>query len=189
MIQKRQFRKSHQDEYYAAAVFRYLREYAIKLKENCTLVCIDDKHRLKVGEPGFPVAAAERGRRVLVRPGTTFEVGDHDFNKFSIIPSVVLLTDIPDSIKESWYRGQVLVGYKDAAFEASSPMRHATELGSLPQFLYSPDHRLIYVSVQVSIPAMKPVFRSSCKGQETVIFFPCNLACSSLYTGSFFCNS
>ena len=30
-------------------------------------VCIDDKHRLKVGEPGYPVAAAERGKRLLVR--------------------------------------------------------------------------------------------------------------------------
>ncbi len=27
---------------------------------------MDDKHRLKVGEPGIPVAAAERGRQVLV---------------------------------------------------------------------------------------------------------------------------
>jgi hypothetical protein len=36
-----------------------------------------------------------------------------------------------------------------------------------------------------SIPAMKPVFRSSCKRQETDLF-SCNLACSSLYTGSFF---
>jgi len=42
---------------------------------------------LKVGEPGFPVAAAEWGRRVLVHAGTTFEVGDHDFTKFSIVPS------------------------------------------------------------------------------------------------------
>ena len=46
------------------------------------MVCIDDKHRLKVGEPWFPVAAAERGRKVIVRAGTTFEVGDHDFTKF-----------------------------------------------------------------------------------------------------------
>ena len=41
------------------------------------MVCIDDKHRLKVEEPGFPVAAAERGRKLIVRAGTTFEVGDH----------------------------------------------------------------------------------------------------------------
>jgi len=92
------------------------------------MVSIDDKHRLKVGEPGFPVAAAERGRRVMVRAGTTFEVGDHDFTKFSIIPSVVLLTDIPERIDDSWYQGQALVGFKDAAFESSSPLCHATEL-------------------------------------------------------------
>ena len=82
----------------------------------------------KVGEPGFPVAATERGRKVIVRAGTTFEVGDHDFTKFSIVPSVALIVDIPNDIHESWYRVQVMVGFKDAAFEASSPIRHATEL-------------------------------------------------------------
>lgn len=44
-----------------------------------TMVCIDDKHRLKVGEPEFPMATAERGQKVIVRAGTTFEVGDHGF--------------------------------------------------------------------------------------------------------------
>ena len=97
MVQKRQFQKAHEDEHYAAAIFRYLRECAIKLKDYCTMICIDDKHQLNVRESGFPVAAAERGRRVLVRVGTTFEVGDHDFTKFSIIPSVVLVVDIPDN--------------------------------------------------------------------------------------------
>lgn len=125
MIQKRQFRKTHDDAHYTAALYRYMREYALKLREYCTMVSIDDKHRLKVGEPGFHVAAAERGRRVMVRAGITFEVRDHDF---SIIPSVVLLTDIPERIDDSWYQGQALVGFKDAAFESSSPLRHATEL-------------------------------------------------------------
>ena len=64
MVQKRQFRKTHDDAHYAAALYRYMREYALKLREYCTMVSIDDKHRLKVGELGFPVAAAERGRRV-----------------------------------------------------------------------------------------------------------------------------
>ena len=123
MVQKRQFRKNYEDEHYAAAVFRYLHKYAIHCKYYSTMVCIDDKHRLKVGEPGFPVAAAERGRKVIVRAGTTFEVGDHNFTKFSIIPSVSLIVDIPDNIQDSWYRGQVLVGFKDAAFETSSPFR------------------------------------------------------------------
>jgi len=45
------------------------------------------KHRLKIGKPGFPVAAAKRGKRVSVRAGTTLEVGDRDFTKYSIIAS------------------------------------------------------------------------------------------------------
>ena len=80
MIQQRKFRKHHEDQHYAAAIFRYLREYAVKLRDICNLVCLDDKHHLKVGEPGFPVATAKRGRRVLVRVGSSFEVGDHDFS-------------------------------------------------------------------------------------------------------------
>ena len=43
------------------------------------LVCLDNKHRVKVGEPGYPLAAAERGRRVLVCADTMIEVEDHDF--------------------------------------------------------------------------------------------------------------
>lgn len=58
---------------------------------------------------------------MIARAGTTFEVGDHDFTKFSIVPSVTLVVDIPDNIHDSWYRGQVIVGYKDAAFEARPP--------------------------------------------------------------------
>ena len=61
----------------------------------------------------------------------------------------------------------MLVGFKDAAFEMSSPFRHATELSHVlgggderckpVLFMYSdggPDHRLTYVSVQVSLIAI-----------------------------------
>ena len=124
MIQARQFRKSHDDAHYAAAVFRYQREMAVEFKEFSNFVCLDDKHRIKIGEPNFPLATAERGRRVLVSRGSSFEVGDHDFSVFSLIPSVCLLVDIPPSVESSWYTGSVLVGLKEAAFEASSPQRH-----------------------------------------------------------------
>ena len=104
---------------------------------------------------GYPVAAAERGRRVIVARGTSFQVGDHDLTKFSVIPSVVLNVDIPDDVANSWYRGNVTITLKDAAFEPSSPFRHADELFDLLKhaeskpmlFLYSdggPDHRLTY---------------------------------------------
>ena len=29
------------------------------------LICLDDKHQIKCGEAGFPVAAAERGQTVF----------------------------------------------------------------------------------------------------------------------------
>ena len=43
-----------------------------------------------MGDPDYPVAAAERGRRVLTADGSQFHVGDHDFTTFSVIPSVIL---------------------------------------------------------------------------------------------------
>ena len=64
MVQRRHWRKDYCDGHYAAAIFRYERELAVKFCEVATFACLDDKHRIKVGENGFPVAAAERGRRV-----------------------------------------------------------------------------------------------------------------------------
>ena len=165
MVQKRQFRKSHVDEHYCAAIFRYLREYALQFRSQSLLICLDDKHRIKCGEPGFPVAAAERGRRVIVSLSQEFQVGDHDFTRFSIIPSVMFCVDIPDTIEGSWYNGQVCVTFKEGAFQPSSPMRHGAELsswlttqmsGKSILFLYTdggPDHRLTYVSTQLSLIA------------------------------------
>ena len=138
----------------------------MKYRDLATFLCIDDKHRVKVGEPNFPVSAVERGKEVIVSLNETFMVGDHDFCKFSLIPSVVLVNDIPHAVEGSWYTGQVYVGLKDAVFEASSPMRHAAELYDILKsisdtqhmlFIYSdggPDHRLTYMSVQLSLIAL-----------------------------------
>ena len=165
MIQARQFRKSHPDSHYAAAIFWYQREFAVRFKSYSNFICLDDKHRAKV-EPNFPVAAVERGRRVIVGLNSSMEVGDHDFTRFSVIPSVCFIVDIPDVVDESWYGGQVVVGVKDSAFEASSPIRHSTELCNIMTsksldtkpilFLYTdggPDHRLTFLSVQLSLIA------------------------------------
>ena len=46
--------------------------------------------------------------------GDTFEVADHDFTKFGIIPSVTFVVDIPEDVKESWYDGRVFIGMKEA---------------------------------------------------------------------------
>ena len=71
--------------HFAACVFRYQREMAVMFCEKSVFVCMDDKHRVKVGEPHYPVAAAERGKKVLVSRNSSFEVLDHDFTKFSLI--------------------------------------------------------------------------------------------------------
>ena len=145
-----------------------MREYALLFKSQSLFICLDDKHRLKFGEPNFPVAAAERGRRVIVSLQEVFQVGDHDFTRFSIIPSVLFHTDIPESIDGSWYDGQVCVILKEAVFQPSSPMRHGAELNSWLttqigdksiMFLYTdggPDHWLtyMYVSTQLSLIAL-----------------------------------
>ena len=55
--------------------------------EFCNFICLNDKHRIKVGKPGVPVASLERRR---VSHHETLIVADHYFMKFSIIPSVIL---------------------------------------------------------------------------------------------------
>ena len=63
------------------------------------MVCVDDKHRIKIGEPKAPVAAAERSHQVIVPQGTNLQVLDHDFTKFSVIPSVSLVINVTQSEK------------------------------------------------------------------------------------------
>ena len=176
MVQARQFRHQHVDMHYALALFRYLKEFCVKYRDNTNFVCMDDKHTMKVGEPGYPVPAIERGKPVLVANGTKFQVGDHDFTKFPIIPSVILKVDIPEAVEGSWYRGKVNVGIKEHAFEPSSALRHVTELHGVFEddfklilALYTgggPDHRTNLLSVQASLNLFIPQRRQryDCRG-------------------------
>ena len=66
MVQARQLRMWHEDGHHASAMYRYLREMAIKYRDVCDLVFMDDKDKCKVGEPSAPVAAVERGKAVIV---------------------------------------------------------------------------------------------------------------------------
>lgn len=168
-IQTRQIREEHMDSHYGAAVFRYLKEFAILYAGESNLVFLDDKHNIKVGEPGVPLASAERGRQCIVtREGaSSFSASDHDFAKFKLVPSAALLCEIPESIEDSFYRGQLHVGVKEILFQPSSPIRHMAELFTCLKdnscadkpvlLLYSdggPDHRLTFLAVQVSLLCM-----------------------------------
>ena len=83
MVQSRQLHTDHPDSHYCAAIFKYLKEFAIAFHD---LVCLDDRHNIKVGEPGFPMAAIDCGKQVFVGINTSFQVGDHDFTKAKLTP-------------------------------------------------------------------------------------------------------
>ncbi|KAK6192561.1 hypothetical protein SNE40_004009 [Patella caerulea] len=165
-IQTRQLRGEHVDLHYANTVFRHLREFLIKFREQGTFLSIDDKCHVKVGEPGSPVAFVPRGRQMIVHgDGQAFTATDHDFTKFKLVPSAVLLTDIPKDIGGSFYQGNLQVILKDQVFETSKPFRHAAELNKILELkfvtpivaIYSdggPDHRITYLSVQLSLIAL-----------------------------------
>ena len=70
----------------------------------------DDKHTIKVGKPGYPVTAVDRGRAVLVGLNEKMMVGDHDFTKFTLTPSVNFLIDIPETIQGYFTVGKFLLG-------------------------------------------------------------------------------
>lgn len=99
---------------------------------------------------------------MLVSRNANFEVGDHDFTDFSVIPSVSLFIAIPENIG-SWYTRQVKVGLKETGFEPSSPQCYASKFQNFSEendcfpkpvsFVYcdgGPDHCLTYNSVQAS---------------------------------------
>ena len=152
------------DDHYCAALFKYLREYAIKVQDRCTLVFADDKSKIDIGEPGALVSTGVRGKKTLAPVTSQLSALDHDVqSKSSLTPSVTMICEIPDDINTTFYRGDVRVCLKDAVFQASSPFRHAAELsqilkrrGEVPPilFLYTdggPDHRLTYYSVKCAL--------------------------------------
>ncbi|CAG8482011.1 8641_t:CDS:2, partial [Scutellospora calospora] len=87
-----------------------------------------NKHRCKVGEPRYPVAAIERGKQVVVSKESTLMVRDHDYTKSGIIPSVIMIYDILKSVDSDFYAGDVHIRLKDAIFQPSSPICHVVEL-------------------------------------------------------------
>ena len=66
-----------------------------------SLLVFVGKHHLKIGESGLLVAAVEQGRRVVVGINSNFQVADHDFTRFSLVPSVTVICDIPEASRRA----------------------------------------------------------------------------------------
>jgi len=163
-VQSRQLSKFHIDAHYCAALFRYLRLFAIKYHNYCSLICADDKHKVPIGE-GIATSSGVRNKPSLVLANMELTSSDHDFTKFSLTPSVIFFCDIPKDISESFYNGQVYVSYKNTVFQPSFALRHSTEFyktllqqydENLPEILLlytdgGPDHRNTFGSVQIAL--------------------------------------
>ena len=92
----------------------------MQIERYAAMVCVDDKHKISVGEPGIPKASVPLGCRVLVGRNEVFQVADHDFSKLSLIPTTILVNEIPESVDGSWYRGNLYVGVKLTALQSST---------------------------------------------------------------------
>jgi len=163
-VQSRQLSKFHVDAHYCAALFRYMRLFAIKYRDYCSLICADDKHKVPIGE-GIATSSGVRNKPSLVPSNMELSSSDHDFTKISLTPSVIFFCDIPTCISESFYSGQVYVSYKNTVFQPSSALHHSTEFyktflqqynGNIPEILLlytdgGPDHRNTFGSVQIAL--------------------------------------
>ena len=125
MMQQRTVRKFSEDDHYCSALYRYARELALRYSEFTNFITTDDKNKVKCGEPGCPISAVSRGKRVLVAKDQIIETADHDFSSITLVATVVTIHNIPASIDQSWYRGQPYVYIKINATEPSSALRNA----------------------------------------------------------------
>ena len=127
-IQTRQLRSSHPDEHYCAAQYKYFRTKAVEMKSKCALYFCDDKAKVPVGSPGHPVSTGVRGKKTIAPSATALSALDHDMTNCSLTPSVFLKGEIPDTIENSFVRGQVTTVINDSVFQTSQPFRHAATL-------------------------------------------------------------
>jgi hypothetical protein len=136
----------------------------LNLKIIQSFICADDKHKVPIGE-GIATSTGVRNKKSLILAGMDLTSSDHDYTKLSLTPSVMLFSEIPNKISDSFYNGQVYVSYKDTVFQPSTAIRHASEFFNtmmeyyntkLPEMLIlytdgGPDHRTTFGSVQISL--------------------------------------
>ncbi|XP_045159314.2 uncharacterized protein LOC123524857 [Mercenaria mercenaria] len=170
-VQTRQARLYHPDGRYVATMFRYLKQFCVRFREESLFICLDDKAIVPVGDPGVPISTGVRGHNKVMTPasGPELVAADHDFHVAGLVPSVVLVTEAPSSSNDSFFTGKVYVTTKDKVFQSSHPFRHTTELIRILREHHSsdnvnlevpilcmmtdggPDHRVTYESVKASL--------------------------------------
>jgi hypothetical protein len=124
-----------------------------------------------IGEPDRQALATERSRPTIhpiegTGHMTLFAGGDHDAgsSRDNAVPTVTLISDIPEDASESFYRGQVYVAVKSSIMQPSTVVRAHAELSKLlirekdaKQSIGimltdgGPEHNLNFISVQIAL--------------------------------------
>ncbi len=168
-VQQRMVKARHEDANYAFIYAMYMKNLAVRFRDNSVFISVDDKAVVPVGEPNKPISTGVRAHnRSMVPVGTQLAASDHDFHIAGVVPSVDYVIDIPENASDSFYKGTIHATLKDKVFEASSPTRHAAETVQVLREVMSddgvnlskpmlfqlsdggPDHRTIFLSVQLA---------------------------------------
>ena len=129
VVQRRQLRAFHADAHWCSALYKYLKELAVLNRDSCMFISYDDKAKVNLGEPGFMISSGVRGMKSIVPTTKTLGSLDHDVDqKGIIIPTVILICDVPVDISGSFYRGNVHVTLKASLFQPSCSYRFGLEL-------------------------------------------------------------
>ena len=64
--------------------FKNLESWCVVNKEKITLICMDDKAKIPVGQPGTPKAATSLMQKRWTAKGVTLESSDHNYHPASI---------------------------------------------------------------------------------------------------------
>ena len=96
-----------------------------KVFEYASVFFVDDKAIVPVGEPERPVSTNVRAHGGALVPGDKILGAlDHNFHICGLVPSVVLKSDVPDNVNDSFYKGTVFRDkYRKLVFGNSKYMR------------------------------------------------------------------
>ena len=117
-VQRRQMRADHPDSKYAYIYYTYLKEFAVKFKNNTTLAYMDDKATVPIGEPLKAISMSVHGHnKLLGAVDGCIRAFDPDQKLSGLIPSVLQICDIPESTEHVFFSGVPFVTTKKKVFE------------------------------------------------------------------------
>ena len=96
---------------------------------------------------------------------------DHDFAAITLVPTVVIIHDLPPTTDQSWYHGQLYIYVKITATEPLSPLQNSIEIENalinkygtkenIPPIVIiytdgEPEHRTNFLSVKIVVIALQ----------------------------------